>query len=152
MKILNWTNLARLLLIILSLVIALVLNSCMTYRKAKAKYAHTYTDTVRISKEVILKIPKDSVQYRFITDTIPFYDEIRQGRATVKVSYKDRIVKIKADCDSATVSETVTLKAPQEINNWGVNPNYEKGFFVLCGLFLFSVFHIFITNKNNKKQ
>lgn len=139
------------LLIIIALLIALLLNSCMTYRKAKNRYAHTVTDTVRISKEVILNIPKDSVKYRFITDTIPFYDEVRQGRATVRIEYKDKIVKIKADCDSASKSEIVTLKAPQEINTWGVNPWYEKGVYVLATILICGVLY-FISHRKQKIQ
>lgn len=137
------------LLILIALLIALMLNSCMTYKKAKARYAHSTTDTFRISKEVILKIPKDSVQYRFITDTIPFYDEVRQGRATLRVEYKDKIVKIKADCDSVSKTETVTLKAPQEINTWGVSPVYEKSVYVLSTLLFCAVLYLVINQKKN---
>ena len=140
----------KVLLIIFSLLIAWMLNSCMTYRKAKARYAHTVTDTITISKKVILKIPKDSVRYRFITDTIPFYDEIRQGRATLRVQYKDRIVKIKADCDSISKSETVTLKTPQEINTWGVSPYYEKGVYVLSTLLFCIVLYFLIIHKKQQ--
>jgi len=138
------------LLIIIALLIALMLNSCMTYRKAKSKYAKTVTDTVRISKEVILRIPKDSVKYRFITDTVPFYDEVRQGRATVKIEYKDKIVKIKADCDSASKTEIVTLKTPQEINTWGVSHWYEKAVYVLSTLLIVGLILFIITKKSKK--
>lgn len=148
MKILN-NNFAKLILLCSALLMAFMLNSCMNYKKAKARYARTNTDTVTISKEVILAIPKDSVRYRFVTDTIPFYDEVRQGRATVRIQYKDKIVKIRAECDSATKTEIVTLKAAQEINTWGTNPLYEKGFFVLCGLFGYSLLHMVINQKRN---
>ena len=53
---------AKLALLLFALLIALMLNSCMTYRKAKARYAHAVTDTITISKKVILTIPKDSVR------------------------------------------------------------------------------------------
>lgn len=133
---------AKILLIIFALLIDLMLNSCMSYRKAKNRYAKTVTDTIRISKEVILKIPKDSVQYRFITDTIPFYDEVRQGRATIKVQYRDRVVTVKADCDSASKSETVTLKVPQQITTWGVANWYKEAFLVSIGCILsFIIIH-----------
>jgi PBP1b-binding outer membrane lipoprotein LpoB len=138
------------LLIILALLIALLLNSCMSYNKAKTRYARTVVDTLTVTKKVTVTIPKDSVKYQFVTDTVPFYREIQQGRAKIQVQYQDRIVKIKADCDSTTKTETVTLKTPQEINTWGASPIYEKGFFVLCGLFMFAVFHIIVTHKKQQ--
>ncbi|MEA5458701.1 hypothetical protein VB796_06620 [Arcicella sp. LKC2W] len=119
----------------------------MTYNKAKARYAKTKFDTVVVTKQVTATIQKDSVKYHFVADTIPFYKEIKQGRASIKIEYRDKIVKVKADCDSATKTEYVTLKAPQEINTWGTTPLFERGFFVLSGLFAFAVFHIIIMHK-----
>lgn len=150
MKYLTTSNFAKLLLLLFALLIAFMLSSCMTYKKAKTRYANTVTDTIRISKEVILAIPKDSVRYRFITDTIPFYDEVRQGRAKVRIEYKDKIVTVKADCDSASKVETVTLKAPQEVNNWGATPWYQSAFYVAIGFILpLILFIIYLLKKIN---
>ena len=146
----NKLTFARIFIIVLALFIAFMLNSCMTYRKAKARYAKTVTDTVRISKQVILSIPKDSVRYRFITDTIPFYDEVQQGRAKVRIEYKNKIVTIKADCDSATRVETVTLKAPQEINTWGIAPWYQTGFHIALGSVIPLILFIIYLLKKSK--
>ncbi|MEA5459101.1 hypothetical protein VB796_08640 [Arcicella sp. LKC2W] len=153
MKYLTTTNFARLLLILFAVIIALILNACMTYNKAKRRYANTKIDTVTVQKTVTVSIPKDSVIYthKDFNDTIPFYEEAQQGRAKVRIEYKDRILKVKADCDSASAQQTVTLKVPQEVNTWGASPYFRDACLVLLGLFLMSLFSNYL-NHNQKKQ
>jgi hypothetical protein len=126
----------------------------MTYRKAKSRYANTKIDTITVKKTVTMSIPKDSVIYthRDFNDTIPFFEEVQQGRAKVRIHYQDRILTVKADCDSASKQEEVTLKALQEVNNWGISSTYKPLFHGFIGLTLGLIFFIIYLLKTTTKK
>ena len=122
----------------------LVGSSCMTYHKAKSRYAETKIDTVTVTNTVT--VPKDSIRFVIHNDTTTYIREYRQGRATVIVEKTPTITYIKADCDS--VSKTVEVKVPQEINTWGIAPWYREGFVAMAALFFAMLLYVFKHKRN----
>jgi hypothetical protein len=117
-------------------------SSCMTYRKAKARYAETKIDTITVTNTVT--VPKDSIRFVIHNDTTTYIREYHQGRAKVIVEKTPTITYIKADCDSVT--KTVEVKVPQQINTWGIAPWYRDGFIAVAAL-LFALIIYVITHR-----
>lgn len=113
-----------------TLFLIVLLQSCMTYRKAQRKFADTKTDTIKVVNTVT--IPRDSIRTVIKNDTQTFYREIQQGRARVIIEKTPTYTYIKADCDSA--SKTVQTVIPQTVNTWGISPWYEKAFWACIGI------------------
>lgn len=105
----------------------------MTFNRAKQRYATTHVDTVLVTKQVTLTIPRDSAVLRLTTDTTHAVSQARQGRATVRIVREPHYTTIYAHCDSASITKAVVAKIPQQQVSWGVNKWYKRGFYLFIG-------------------
>jgi hypothetical protein len=105
----------------------------MTFDRARRRYATIHADTVTVTKQVTLMIPKDSAVLRIITDTTHVVSEARQGRATVRIVREPRYTTVYAQCDSAAIVRNVEAKFAQQQNHWGVSRWYKRAFWVATG-------------------
>ena len=123
-------NLPRFQLFIMLPVLIYCMSDCMTYRKAKAKYATVKVDTITVRNTIT--IPKDSIRYVMHNDTTTYIREVRQGRAKLVIEKTHDITYIKADCDSMT--KTVQTLVPQQQVTWGIAPWYKEALAFALGI------------------
>ncbi len=144
--------LARLLLLMAAVLISLLFAlSCMTFSKAKRRYATTVTDTTY--QTVRLTVPHDSIVHVMHHDTTyhtnVYTERYVQGRARLAISHGPTSTTIRADCDSATVQKVVATHV--ENNTWGVSKHYKTAtgvlaFLVLAGVLAYVFMHLLQLN------
>lgn len=137
------TLIAKILLLIFALCIALCLNSCTSFRKCQQLYGSNYTDTTYVSKDVMVNIPKDSISYQFYNDTT-FTKVIETARTILTIQKEPKITYV--TCESKEIIKTVTVKAPcpPVPQTWGVAPWHKTINYVLSGALLLALICIII--------
>jgi len=139
-------NFYRFALLVLAMFIALMLNSCMSFKKCKETYFEKITlqDTVQVVKEVVLTVPKDSIVQQFANDTSFFFHTFREGRAKVIIKRTHDTTYVQAECDSAKVTEKVTFKYLTPKITFGVSPHWRIATWLLIGA-LIVLFVLYLT-------
>jgi hypothetical protein len=111
---------------LIALLLTLAATSCTTFQKAFRKYGHMANDTTLVEIPVTVTVPRDSVVMVLKTDTTHIIQEMRQGRATVKIIRDHTNTIVQADCDSVIKTVTGKTKVVTRTVNWGVDPKYES--------------------------
>lgn len=151
MKYSTCTKIAKFLLLLIAVLIAMLLNSCVTYKACKTKFGSNYTDTTYVTKQVIVSVPKDSINTVYRNDT-NFVKVVETARTILKIQKEPTYTYI--TCQSKEIIKTLTVKAPcpPVPQNWGVSPYYRTGVFVLSGALLLALICItilFLIKRNN---
>lgn len=154
MKLLTAQNFAKLLLLIFALCIALMLNSCVTYKKCMDKFAKELAapDTIVHTEYQNVIVPHDSVIYSYVNDTnfLNWLPPIQIGRAKLSIRKTKDSTFIRADCTGDT---TIVATKHYQIRKmeFGISPNWRTGFFVLLGAFILALICVVLIYSLKKK-
>lgn len=92
-------------------VLLIIQFSCVSYKRCKEKFS-TIVDSVKIEIPVEVRVPKDSISIRYITDTLKHTIIKEQGRAKVFI-YKDSIfTEVRVICKDSIIYLTKTIQVP----------------------------------------
>lgn len=91
--------------------------SCVSYRRCKEKFS-TVVDSVTVMVPVEVRIPKDSLSLRYVTDTLRHTIVERQGRAQVIIRRDSIFTTVKVICKDSTIYIEKEVLVP-------VTQNYE---------------------------
>lgn len=146
-------NLTKALLLVAALFIAYALSGCMTFQKAKSRYATTITDTT--FSHVTLTVPHDSVVHVMKNDTVHErrIERYTQGRATLTIIREPTNTTVLADCAEARKDTLVATHVDN--NQWGVSKHYETatkvlGFIVLAIVLAYVLMHVVQVNVSKR--
>lgn len=111
-----------------SLICAALLGSCVTYKKCQEKFGTPQTDTVQVTVQVPVLVPRDSIITVTKTDTTYLYKEVQQGRARVIIERNPATTTVQAKCDTVTIIRDVPVKVPMKHYVFQDNPDKVSKF------------------------
>lgn len=142
---------AKLALLLFALLIALMLNSCVSFKKCQEKYGSKYTDTTFVTVSDTVRIDKDSISVSYRNDTI-FHKVIERGNTILTIQKEPKYTYV--TCETKEIQKVITLQAkcPPVAQFWGVSPNWKTAVYVLSGallLALICLLILFFIKRNN---
>jgi hypothetical protein len=101
----------------------------MTYKKAVRKFAHVAKDSVTVTVQDTVIVPKDSIVTSFKTDTTFFHKVYETVRSKLTINRTPKETQITAECKPDTIYKPVRINCPP-VAQFGVDPRYKTGFFI----------------------